>query len=397
MSATFASLPAAKRGPARAGVFFGVALLFALAVSLSSGNRSYEERLIQVSLKQLVAPEVYRLAGDSTELQAVFLDYADDDELTFKATLAIQKYGLPARAILTAYGAETAFQDVLRRYGENAVPVIDYFVQNDLASVRIPDLLQEKLGTALDRVRKVWSGGVSGRQEAPAGVAPPVEVDGPDRRGRRAISRIMRDGHLFLGQFAIDRQGQAHWLQTTRVLEGAASLFFSGIQNVEKKVTLDEQLKMADLIWAGVDVVGVVSVAKAFKLLRGGAVATRSAQELSLVQRTRLLAPRLLTRSVAGRQFLRWGATAGVVYLVIRHPGLLNSVLAELAERLGIPPWLGKLLGWTVLGFVLLYPLVWLLFGLLRVAIPLLKVGVRGLQWLQRRLVQPRRISSFRL
>lgn len=46
---------------------------------------------MQVSLKQLGTPEVYRLAGDSTELQAVFLDYADDDELTFKARLVLQK------------------------------------------------------------------------------------------------------------------------------------------------------------------------------------------------------------------------------------------------------------------------------------------------------------------
>ncbi|WP_309684660.1 hypothetical protein [Polaromonas sp.] len=174
------------------------------------------------------------------------------------------------------------------------------------------------------------------------------------------------------------------------MLVGVTSLFFSGVQNVERKVTLDEQLKMADLVWAGVDVVGIVSAAKVFKLLKGTAVVTGSTQELSLVQRTKLLARPLLARSTLGRQAMRFGVKAGTAYLVIRHPGLLSSVFEELARMLGIPPLLGKILGWTLLAYVLLYPLVWIGRGLLVVAVPVLKVAVHGLQWLQLRLFRPR-------
>jgi hypothetical protein len=397
MSEMSASLPAsiptttlaAKGVGARFGVFLLIAFLFALLVSWSSDHRSYDERLIQISLKHLVAPEVYSLVGDSPELQALFLDYAGNQELTSKSRLAIEKYGKPAREVLSRYGDEGEFQDTLRLYGENIVPVIYYFVQNDLKSIRVQHLAQEKIIFLRQILDRLWNL-LLRRDGSVAGVPSQAESYSPESRGRHAIHKVFLDGHQFLGQFEIDKQGHAHWIQTERVLEGVTSLFFSGVQNVERKVTLDEQLKMADLVWAGVDVVGIVSAAKVFKSLKGTAAVTRTIQELGLVERTKLLAFPLLNRSVIGRQVLVFGAKAGTAYLVIRHPGLLTSVFAELAKMLGISPLLGKILGWTLVGYVLLYPLVWIGRVLLFAAVPILKAAVHGLQWLQLHLFRSR-------
>jgi hypothetical protein len=194
----------------------------------------------------------------------------------------------------------------------------------------------------------------------------------------------------FHGQFEIDKQGQAHWIQTQRVLEGVESLFFSGIVDLEKKVRWHEPLKMADVLWAGGDVLGVLTFAKAFKFLKGAATVTRTGQKLNVVQRTKMLASSVLSQSAWGQQVMGFGAKAGTAYLVIRHPSLLISVFAELSKMLGIPPWLGKIVGWTLLGSVLLYPLHWIGRVVLLVTVPVLKVAVHGLQWLQLRLFRPR-------
>ena len=111
---------------------------------------------------------------------------------------------------------------------------------------------------------------------------------------------------------------------------------------------------------------------------------------MTLVQRTQLLGRPLLKRSLVSQQFLRWGAKAGTVYLVFRYPDLLSSVFGSLAEAVGVPAWLGKVLRWSGLGFLLLFALVWLVGRLLPVAISALRLSVRSLQWL------PARLSSSR-
>ena len=112
------------------------AALVALGVALASGHASYEERLVDIAAGQRVSREVMNVTRDAPELRALFADLANDRELTLKMLLAIEKYGDAAKDVLTRFGHLPTFQTQLRDYGERMVPVVAYFVKNDVASLR---------------------------------------------------------------------------------------------------------------------------------------------------------------------------------------------------------------------------------------------------------------------
>jgi hypothetical protein len=90
------------------------------------------------------------------------------------------------------------------------------------------------------------------------------------------------------------------------------------------------------------------------------------------------VAPRLLPKGEMFRKLGAYGAAAAVLYVVVRHPSLLNSVFAELAELIGISPWLVQAAGWSVVIALLMYLFSWLLVPAARFLIFLLKRIERG-------------------
>ena len=130
------------------------------------------------------------------------------------------------------------------------------------------------------------------------------------------------------------------------------------------------QLDAADAFWAGLD---VALVAVPAKLLLSGRAVARSGQELNFAARTRLVAPRLLPKGEFFRKLGAYGAAAATLYVVARHPSLLNSVFAELAELAGISPWVVQLAGWSIVIAIILMAFSWLLVPITTLAIFLLK------------------------
>ena len=110
-------------------------------------------------------------------------------------------------------------------------------MQNDLSSIRLPAVAGIQIAAAVAAAKS--KGDRLRGKDAGAGASPAAEVYGPEIRGRNAVRQVLLEGHQFLGQFVIDQQGHAQWLTTERVLEGATSLFLSGVQNVERKITLE--------------------------------------------------------------------------------------------------------------------------------------------------------------
>ncbi|MEO5701197.1 MAG: hypothetical protein ABIS17_08255 [Casimicrobiaceae bacterium] len=392
---------------ARVGLILLLALACAFAIAIRSSGASYEERLIRAGLQDALGAEARGLLTEPADVQAVLLDYAQHPELLVKARLAIAKYGDDARAVLVAYGSEAEFQAILSAYGENVVPVIQYFIDHDPRSVRSVQAAKGAVERLGQRAQQVWEQ-LAGRPldaGAPEATAPEWS---PTARGWYAITSIQAEGHDFLGQFAIGADRKAQWIQTERVLEGLTSFFASGVNRVERKYRLDQQLEAADLFWAGVDAALVVSAAKALRTLRLGAPAgagragsagairgTRlgSGQGASatLRERTRLFGARLLPRGALGRAIVKTGAVGAMVYLVVMHPGLLNSVFDETARALGIDPLHARLIGWTVLisaALAVLLPVVRLLLPPLVVALRLLVSAVLHLHGV---LSSPRR------
>lgn len=343
----------------------------ALAIALSWKPVSYVEQLIRIQAQQELGRIDPRILAEPAEVQATLLDYAADRELVLKAWIALFKYPATAREILQLYGAEAEFQEILRRHGDAVVPVIQYFRDNDVWTVRAMDATGKAIQSTMEALKGLWQRVMGNAPETPKPAAPPKPVElGPVERGWYAVHFIKHEGHDFLGQFAVHPDGRARWNQTDRVVKASTAFFTSGVRNLETKIDLAQDLTAADAFWAGID---VALVAVPAKILLAGRAAARSGQEIKLTTRTRLVAPRLLPKGQLFRGLGAYGALAATIYVVARHPSLLNSVFAEIAELAGVSPWIVQAAGWSVVIAVLLYVFSWLLVPLAKFTLFLLR------------------------
>jgi len=337
---------------------------------------SYVEQLIRIQAEQELGGIDSRIPDEPVQVQAMLLDYAGDKELVLKAWIALAKYQGSARDILVRYGAEREFQDILRTYGDAVIPVIQYFRDNDIWSVRAMDATAKAVQSAIEAVKAWWNRVTENAPASPEPAALPKPVPlGPDERGWYAVHFITHEGHNFLGQFSVNKDKKAVWNQTDRIVKASTSFFTSGVRNLEAKHDLGENIEVADVFWAGLD---VALVALPAKLLVSGKAVARSGEELNLATRTRLFAPRMVSNSQVFRKLGAYGAMAATVYIVVTNPSLLNSVFAEVAELIGVSPWVVQVAGWSILIAVALFALSWLLVPAAQLTLFLLKRPARS-------------------
>jgi hypothetical protein len=62
-----------------------------------------------------------------------------------------------------------------------------------------------------------------------------------------------------------------------------------------------------------------------------------------------------------GVKVARLGAVPAAIYLMVRYPSLANATLAELADWLGVAPWMVQLPAWFVALYLLLRLTLWVL------------------------------------
>jgi hypothetical protein len=356
----------------------------------------YENQLIGVAVRQSFGEAASQVAAEPLEIQALLLDYADNEPLVLKARLALMKYPDLARRILPIYGGEPEFQVVLMTYGEAVLPPIAYFMDHDLTSLEI----RRDLSDRIERARLLYARLVG----APVDAAPPATEPAPEltaeERGWYAVHFLLDEGYDFIGQFAVDPDGNADWVQTERVTEGVADLFLGGVRNLETKWRQGAELENSDLGWAALDMVVIASSVKLLKAVRAGrAVAPGAAAARSggFSGRVALFGSRVLARGGRlGLAVARYGAIPAAVYLMFRYPQLINSTLAELGGWLGVDPWLVQFLFWIValsvimrLALFLLGPLSWVLrsLGWMTGALAARYRSVRARRWPERRLV----------
>ena len=374
-----------------------IAFLAAAAIGYWSVSMSYPEKLIRLQVAQGLEKIDSRIADEPLAVQALLLDYAETDsksgrgELVLKAWVSLLKYPTQSREVLQLYGTEPAFQTALREYGESVIPVIKYFLDNDLLSVKLMnkagEIVTATMGTVGDAVAvaKKAIGGVwdkvRGNPPAPSPALPPpvpgepkpVKVEfGPTQRGWYAINSINSEGHKFLGQFAFDKANVAHWNQTDRTVTTVSRFLTGGVSNLERKYELDEKIGGSDVFYAAIDVIPFVA---AVKLLKAGKVVTATGKELSFVSKTRVFASGLIPKNPLLLKMGKYGVLLGTGYVVLTHPGLLNSVFAELAGLMGLNPALVQFVGWFLLISIALYPFFWLL----KIAATLVLFGLTGL------------------
>ena len=97
----------------KALILAGLATIGALLLASGSSTAIYEDQLLEVAVRQTFGDTAPQVAEEPLEIQALLLDFADNESLLLKARLALLRYPDLARRILPVYGSEPEFQEVL--------------------------------------------------------------------------------------------------------------------------------------------------------------------------------------------------------------------------------------------------------------------------------------------
>ncbi|SFE44861.1 hypothetical protein SAMN04487869_10828 [Marinobacter sp. DSM 26671] len=362
-------------------LILGISVIVALLSTVTSRPMLIEERLIQIQAENTLR-EFPRIEKEPLEVQAALLDMADDELLLLKARAAYLRYPAMTREVFPLYGPEPEFREILRLYGENILPPIHYFLSKPVGSIELMNDLASKYQAALE----FFTGGeetdnsTGGQQNTSR-----KEKLTPQERGWYAVRFIQEEGHDFLGQFVFNEQGDVIWVRTERVLENINQFFASGIRNLEIQHRTGDDVTASDIGWASVDVLVFASALKVLRVGRAVAVSSRGAARGT---RSAALAARLTTSGrmlMTTARYAKWPAVIGVGYLVVTHPGIINDVLAEVAEVMGYPVKLVQFLGWMLILLPVLYIGSWVFRLIVRPALGLLGTLIIGLSHIGRK------------
>ena len=353
-----------------------VAMALAGLFSQTASHEPFEETLVRLEVERALPALEPTFQEESAEINALFLHYASDQALWMSAALAILRHGDIARSTLLDYGLSPQFQQVLVRFGADAVLPISYFRDHDVTTLRA----QHWIGVRYQQVSRWWGDEPSDTNElGDADVEAAMAELTPLRRGQMGIALLDSNGHGLLNQFVVDDEGNVAWLQGERLVSGVGDFFTSGLRDLESQWRRGEAIGASDLGWAGVD---LLVMASAVKVLRAGRAA-RTARVGSVEAQAARTGVRQGIVATSGRfatlpRMAKVAAVAGTAYVVIRHPSLVSALGANLSQWLGWPTWLGQFLVWLIVllpvmfiaRFIyrwLLTPLLWLLMPLMRV------------------------------
>jgi len=362
-------------------LILGISVIVALLSTVTSRPMLIEERLIQIQAENTLR-EFPRIEKEPLEVQAALLDMADDELLLLKARAAYLRYPAMTREVFPLYGPEPEFREILRLYGENILPPIHYFLSKPVGSIELMNDLANKYQAAVE----FFTGGEdTGNSTAGQQSTSRKEKLTPEERGWYAVRFIQEEGHDFLGQFVLNEQGDVIWVRTERVLENINQFFASGIRNLEIQHRTGDDVTASDIGWASVDVLVFASALKVLRVGRAVAVSSRGAARGT---RSAALAARLTTSGrmlMTTARYAKWPAVIGVGYLVVTHPGIINDVLAEVAEVMGYPVKLVQFLGWMLILLPVLYIGSWVFRLIVRPALGLLGTLIIGLSHIGRK------------
>ena len=362
-------------------LILGISVIVALLSTVTSRPMLIEERLIQIQAEDTLR-EFPGIETEPLEVQAALLDMADDELLLLKARAAYLRYPAMTREVFPLYGPEPEFREVLRLYGENILPPIHYFLSKPVGSIELMNDLANKYQAAVE----FFTGGEdTGNSTAGQQSTSRKEKLTPEERGWYAVRFIQEEGHDFLGQFVLNEQGDVIWVRTERVLENINQFFASGIRNLEIQHRTGDDVTASDIGWASGDVLVFASALKVLRVGRAVAVSSRGAARGT---RSAALAARLTTSGrmlMTTARYAKWPAVIGVGYLVVTHPGIINDVLAEVAEVMGYPVKLVQFLGWMLILLPVLYIGSWVFRLIVRPALGLLGTLIIGLSHIGRK------------
>ncbi|MFC0338103.1 hypothetical protein SAMN05421848_2529 [Kushneria avicenniae] len=349
------------------------AALVAGALSAAATATPFESRFLRASASDALPKTVaHSLTHESEALNTLFLSWSDDPSLVFNGALALSRHGDAARRVLTEYGFDPGFQDVLSRFGPDAVLPVVWFHDNTMPTLSARHWATQRYRNARGAIAGWWneeSTSNDARDDSVENDA--VENDAADsktddvrgltpyQRGLYAVAFLQEEGYGFLDQFMVDEHDGVHWLQGERLVAGVSDFFTGGLRDLERTIQGPDDVGPADIAWAGVDVVmmaGAVKWLRAGRAMRAGAVESRVAAGASgELRSSRALVPAGLRFGRLSRP-AKLAAVGATAWVVVRHPDLINGLGANLARWLGWPVKLGQFVLW----FSIALPFLWL-------------------------------------
>lgn len=276
---------------------------------------------------------------------------------------AARRFPHGALRVFNLYRNVPEFTEIICAYGPDAIPVVQYFVDNGSMEMLLKETLSQMADSfAHDRQMKLALANVS-----------------PSQYGLIAIMEIKRRGHDLLSEFTIAGE-DARRIQTDHVFNLGKHLLLGGIENLEIVLRRGERLPT---VWEATQAAadGLIllgGAAKAVSLLRGvGKVAreevaiTTEASGLEDLSKAERVADDLedasalskSTRAVQVFDLVSGGARVaaiGTVAFVATHPVWTMHYAAWLAQEAGLPAWVGILAasGVVAIAFVVALPIV---------------------------------------
>lgn len=372
-------------------------LLFVGMIALASSSlitylnkpKSYDDALVAIQSKNMLAPIDPSISEQPTSIQLLMMQYMSESPILAQESLiALKKYPKFAPDIFEAYGENAEFKKALDQYESGIIPVIYYYRTNDMMSLKLKQDVQKGMDVAKNTAVRIWDK-ITQKETQPAqDVQPPEKLD-PHQRGLIAITTINHDGYDFIGQFITNNDGEVHWVQTDRVTSDITDFLTSGIKKVEVKHDKKENITASDYFFAATDALVFASAFKVLKVAKAAeetgkatdaaaqsgkvltdasTAAAKSADDVKaggFIERTKLFGSSLIPKSALLRKAGRVGVYAATGYVIFTHPSLLNSIFSEIAKLLGLPPFIGMLIGWFLLIGFLFYPIIFMLGGIL--------------------------------
>jgi hypothetical protein len=309
---------------------FLAASILAGALSCFARSRgSFEEDIahLEAGASCPLNEEVLRHAAP--DVVAVCAKYGD---VAFRIA---ERYPKIAPRLFTLYGDLPQWKEVLDRYGHEVIPIVWYFQQGS-KEIQVRQALGRVVEDLLQGERPVFK----------------IEDLTQEQLGYVAILMLKDQGHDLLGQFEFVN-GEVRRRPLQSALSALKEIFLGGVSQLERVLVRGERWPSFGEIGSAVlDVAVATGSVSALTSLRAAGPA---AEDLASTRLGRLTALEVGSEAVGnsamtlGRKILPTAAVAGVLYLALTHPHVVTEAGEWIAERAGLPSWVGAFVVWMIL------------------------------------------------
>jgi hypothetical protein len=248
-----------------------------------------------------------------------------------------QRYPEIAPRLFALYGDLPEWREVLDRYGHEIIPIVWHFQQGS-KEIQVRQAIGRIVSDVLRGERPVFQ----------------MEDLTQEQLGYIAILMLKDQGHDLLGQFEfVDGGVRRRPLQSA--LSTLKELFLGGVSQLERVLVRGERWpSFGEIGYAFLDVAVATGGISALTSLR---VAGPAAEDMAATRFSRLTALEAGSRAVGdsaltlGRKVLPTAAVVGAVYLAMTHPHVVTGAGQWIAEKAGLPSWVGAFAIWLILLF----------------------------------------------